>query len=61
MTSQLADGGGLSLLYTQNFSKIAKVHITTWRFDNEGLVKMNFCIKAYEKNKDTAFYHFLKF
>jgi hypothetical protein len=58
MTSQPLGWWGLSLLYTQKYLKIAKVHTTAWRFDNEGLVKINFCIKAYEKSKDTAFYNF---
>jgi hypothetical protein len=62
MTLELAGmvcGGGLSLLYTQKFSKIAAIHATAWRFGGtEGLVKMNFCVKGYEKSKDTAFYYF---
>ncbi len=61
MTSQLAGwwgGGGLSQLYTQKYSKIAEVHTTAWRFDNEGLVKINFCVKGHEKSLNTAFYHF---
>jgi hypothetical protein len=37
------------LLYTQNFSKIAKVHTTAWVFDNEGLVEINFGVKVDEK------------
>jgi hypothetical protein len=57
MTSQLA-GGGASLCSTHRNLKIAAVHATAWRFGNEGLIKMNFSIKAYEKSKDTAFYHF---
>jgi hypothetical protein len=50
--------GGASLCPTHRNSKIAKVHATAWRFGTEGLIKMNFCIKAYEKSKDTAFYQF---
>jgi hypothetical protein len=50
--------GGASLLYTQNFSKIAKVHTTAWRFDHEGLVKINFCVKGYEKSMNAALYYF---
>jgi hypothetical protein len=57
MTSQLA-GGGASLLYTQNFSKIAKVHTTAWRFDNEGLVKIYFCVKGHLKSMNAALYYF---
>ncbi len=53
MTSQL--------LHTQNFSKIAKVHTTAWGFDNEGLVKINFCVKGDEKSMNAALYYFLKF
>jgi hypothetical protein len=51
-------GGGLSLLYTQKYLKIAKVHTTAWRFDNEGLVKINFCVKGHEKSLNAAFYNF---
>jgi hypothetical protein len=51
-------GGGFSLLYTHKFSKIAAVHATAWRFGTEGLVKTNFCVKSYEKSKNTAFYYF---
>jgi hypothetical protein len=50
--------GGLSLLYTQKYLKIAKVHTTAWRFDNEGLVKINFCVKGHEKSLNAAFYNF---
>jgi hypothetical protein len=50
-------GGPLSALHTK-ILKIAVVHATAWRFGTEGLIKMNFCIKAYEKSKDTAFYQF---
>ncbi len=57
MMSLLA-GGGASLLYTQKFSKIAKVHTTAWRFDNEGLVKINFCVKGHEKSMNAALYYF---
>jgi hypothetical protein len=59
MTSELAGWcvGG-PLLYTQKFSKIATVHATAWRFGTEDLVKTNFCVKGYEKSKDTAFYYF---
>ncbi len=50
-------GGPLSVIvYTQKFSKITAVHATAWHFGTEGLVKTNFCVKGYEKNKDTAFY-----
>jgi hypothetical protein len=50
--------GGASLCSTHRNSKIAAVHLTAWLFDTEGLIKMNFGIKAYEKSKDTAFYYF---
>jgi hypothetical protein len=50
--------GALSLLYTQKYLKIAKVHTTAWRFDNEGLVKINFCVKGHEKSLNAAFYKF---
>ncbi len=54
--------GGLSLLYTQKFSKITAVHATAWHFGAEGSVKTNFCVKGYENSKDTAFsYFFCKF
>jgi hypothetical protein len=48
MTSQLAGWWGwmASLLYKQNFSKIAVVHETAWHFQNEGLV-LNFCMKGH--------------
>ncbi len=64
MTSQLAgwwSWGGASLLYTQNFSKTAKVHTTAWGFDNEGLVKINFCVKGDEKSLNAALYYFQNF
>jgi hypothetical protein len=51
-------GGGASLFYTQNFSKTAKVHTTAWGFDNEGLVKINFCVKGDEKSLNAALYYF---
>jgi hypothetical protein len=54
----MVGGVGLSLLYTQKFSKIAAVHTTAWRFGTEGLVKTNFCVKGHEKSTDTAFYYF---
>jgi hypothetical protein len=61
MTSQLAGGGGpLSALNTEILN-IAAVHATAWRFGTEGLIKINFCIKAHEKSKDTAFDHFKNF
>jgi hypothetical protein len=50
--------GGLSLLYTQKYLKIAKVHATAWRFDNEGLVKINFRVKGHEKSLNAVFYYF---
>jgi hypothetical protein len=49
--------GGASLCSKHRNSKIAAVHATAWRFGTEGLIKMNFCIKADEKSTDTAFYH----
>jgi hypothetical protein len=53
------DGGGeASLLYTQNFSKIAAVHATAWHFGNESLDTTNFCVKGHEKSMDTALYYF---
>jgi hypothetical protein len=48
MTSQLV-GGGASLCSTHRNSKIAAVHATAWRFDTEGLIEINFSIKAYER------------
>jgi hypothetical protein len=62
MTSQLAGwwggGGGLSLLYTQKYLKIVEVHTTAWHFDDEGLVKINFCVKGHEKILNAASYNF---
>jgi hypothetical protein len=52
---------GLSLLYTQKYLKIAEVHTTAWYFDNEGLVKINFCVKGHEKSLNAAFYNLKKF
>jgi hypothetical protein len=47
------------MFYTQEFTKIAAVHATAWRFGgNEGFVETNFCVKGQEKSKDSAFYHF---
>jgi hypothetical protein len=36
------------VFYTQEFSKIAAVHATAWRFGNEGFDEMNFCVKGQE-------------
>jgi hypothetical protein len=43
-------GGVASLLFTQDFPKTAQVHTTAWGFDNEGLVKINFCVRGDEKS-----------
>ncbi len=48
------------VLYTPNFSKIAKVHTTVWGFDNEGLVEINFGVKVDGKSLNAALLYFLR-